>query len=74
MLDHSGKDINSHLYTHFIETGHQTLEISNYRIIGNGYGNNWNKRKIVEALLIKEVKSILNKQDKWMPLKLFNLI
>ena len=33
VLDHNGKDINSHFYKHSIETGHQTLEISDYRII-----------------------------------------
>ena len=53
MLDHTGKDVNSHLYKHFTETGHQTLEISDYRIIGIGYGNNWKKWKIAKALLIK---------------------
>ena len=72
VLDHTRKDINSHLYKHSVETGHQTLEISDYRIIANGYGNNWNKRKIAEALLIKELKPTLNKQDKSIPLKLFN--
>ena len=55
-----------------METGHQTLEISDNRIIRNGYGNNLNKRKIAEALLIKELKPTLNKQDKPIPLKLFN--
>ena len=30
VLDHTGKDINSHLYKHSIETGHQTLEICDY--------------------------------------------
>ena len=30
---HTRKYINSHLYKHSIETGHQTLEISDYRII-----------------------------------------
>ena len=74
VLEHIGKDINSHLYKHSIETGHQTLEISDYRIIGNGYKNNGNKRKIAEALLIKELKPTLNKQDKSIPLKLFNWI
>ena len=69
---HTRKYINSHLYKHSIETGHQTLEISDYRIIGNGYKNNGNKRKIAEALLIKELKPTLNKQDKSIPLKLFN--
>ena len=72
VLDHSGKDINSHLYKRSIETGDQTLEISDYRIIGNVYGNNWNKRKTAEAILIKELKPTLKKQDKSMPLKLFN--
>ena len=33
VLDHNGKDINSHFYKHSIKTGHQTLEISDYRII-----------------------------------------
>ena len=30
VLDHTGKDINSDLYKHSIETGHQTLEISDH--------------------------------------------
>ena len=72
MLDRTGKYINSHFYKHSIETGHQNLEISDYRIIGNGYGNNWNKRKIAKVILIKELKPILNKQNKSIPLKLFN--
>ena len=61
VLDHTGKDINSHLYKYSIETGHQTLEVRDYRIIRNGYGNDWKKRKIAEALLIKELKPTLNK-------------
>ena len=72
MLDHTGKVINRHLYKHSIETSHQALEISDYRIIGNGYGNNWKKWKIAEALLIEELKPTLKKQDKSIPLKLFN--
>ena len=69
--------MNSSIYTfifikHSVEKGHQTLEISNYQIIGNGYGNNWNKQKKAEALLIKKLKPTLNKQDKSIPLKLFN--
>ena len=45
---------------------------SYYRIIRNGYQNNWKKRMIAEALLIKELKPTLNKLDKSIPLKLFN--
>ena len=72
VFDYTGKDVNSHLYKHFIETGHQTLEISDFRTIGNGYGNNWKKRRIAEALLVKEIKPTLNKQDKSIPLKHLN--
>ena len=74
VLDRTGKYINSHFYKRTIETGHQNLEIRDYRIIGNGYGNNWNKRKIAKVILIKELKPILNKQNKSIPLKLFNWI
>ena len=74
VLDHTEKDINSHLYKHSVETCHQTFDISDYRIIRNGYENNWNKRKIPEAILIKELKPTINKQDKSIPLKLFNWI
>ena len=63
VLGHTGKDINSHLYKHSIEAGHETLKISDYRIIGNGYLNNWKKQKIAEALLIKELKPTLNKHS-----------
>ena len=70
VLYHTGKDINSHLYKHSIETGLLTLEINDYQIIRNLYENNWNKQKIAEAPLVKELRPTLNKQDKSM--KLFN--
>ena len=40
VFDHTGKDVNSHLYKHSVETGYQTLEINDYRIMENRYGNN----------------------------------
>ena len=72
VLDNTKKDINSHLYKHSIEADHQSLKISDYRIIGNGYLSNWKEQKIAEVLLIKELKPTLNKQDKLIPLELFN--
>ena len=30
VLDQTGKDINSHLYKHSVETGYQTLEVNDY--------------------------------------------
>ena len=54
------------LYVHSIKTGHQTLEIiTELSEMDMGM-------KIAEALLIKELKPTLNKQDKSIPLKLFN--
>ena len=32
-------------------------------MIGNGYGNNWKKRKRAESLLMKDLKPTLDKQD-----------
>ena len=48
------------------------LEALDYKIVGTGYRNNTMKRKLSEALLMKELKPILNKQEKSLPLKLFN--
>ena len=59
VLDHAGRDHNSHLFKHSIESGHPVLDMSNYRIVEKGYKNNVRKRKIAEALLIKEMKPIL---------------
>lgn len=41
-------------------------------MIRNGYGNNWKKEKIAGALLTKKLKPTLNKQDKFIPLKIYN--
>ena len=70
--DHTGKDVHSHLFKHAVESGHKVLNVTNYSIIGKGYGNNIKKRKIAEALLIKEIKSTLNRQDQSIALRLFN--
>ena len=72
IVDHTGRDTNSHLQKHSIESGHKLLESVDYKIIGTGYRNNIMKRKLSEALFIKELKSTLNKQEKYLPLKLFN--
>ena len=72
IVDHTGRDINSHLLKHSIESAHKSLEAVDYKIIGTGYRNNTMKRKLSEALFIKELKPTLNKQEKSLPLKLFN--
>ena len=70
--DHSGKDLHSHLFKHTVESGHKVLNVTNYSIIGKEYRNNTRKRKIAEALLIKEMTITLNRQDHSIALKLSN--
>ena len=70
--DHTGKDVHSHLFKHAVESGHEVLDVTNYSIIGKGYGINIKKRKIVEKLLIKEIKPTRNRQGQSIALRLFN--
>ena len=72
VVDHTGKDANSHLLKHSIESGHKPLEALDYKIIGTGYCKNTMRRKLSEALFIKELNPTLNKQEKLVPLKPFN--
>ena len=46
--------------------------ILSFKINGNGFKNNSFKRKVSEALLIKQIKPSLNVQEKSIELKLFN--
>ena len=68
-MRYSGRDIQSHLNKH-IETGHETLDIKDYKVIGNRYRNTIFKQKIAEAF--KELKPTINMQEKSVQLKLFN--
>ena len=70
-MDHAGRDHNSYLFKHSIESGHPVLDMNNHKIIEKGYKNNVRKRKIAEALQMKEMKPTLNKQDNSVELKLF---
>ena len=72
IVDHTGKDTNSHLLKHSIESEHKPLEAVNCKIIGTEYRKNNKKRKLSEALFIKELKPTVNKQENSAPLKLFN--
>ena len=53
-------DTNSHLLKHSLESGHKPLEAIDYKIIGTGYRKNTIKRKLSEALFIKELKPTPN--------------
>ena len=55
-----------------MESGHKPLEITDYKITDAGYCKNTMKRKLFEALFIRELRPTLNKKEKHVPLKLFN--
>ena len=72
IIDHAGRDSNSYVYKHCIETSHRSPDISDFKIIDINFCKNVFKCKIAEALLIKQLKPTLNKQEKSIELKRFN--
>ena len=72
IIDHNGRDIKSHIFKHSSEKCRQHFYTSSFKIIGNGFNNSSFKRKVSEALLIKQIKPSLNVQEKSIALKMFN--
>ena len=72
IIDHNGRDQKSHIFKHSSEKCRQHFHTNSFKIIGNGFKNNSFKRKVSEALLIKQIKPSLNVQEKSIELKLFN--
>ena len=57
---------------HSIESGHNEVSEVDFQVIGKGYRHNSRRRKIAEALFIKDKRPSLNIQEKSIPLQLFN--
>ena len=72
IIDHSGRDDQSHLYLHAEKTRHEDVNINHFEILSNGYKNNKFKRKLAEALHIKHERPTLNVQEQSVLLLLFN--
>ena len=70
IIDHNGRDQKSHIFKHSSEKCRQHFHTNSFKIIGNGFKNNSFKRKVSEALLIKEIKPSLNIQEKSIELKI----
>ena len=70
--DHCGKDKQSHLLSHALNNNDKTEDLKDFKIIDSSYHNNRFKRKISEALYIKQYKSSLNTQEQSVQLKHFN--
>ena len=66
--DNNGTDFNSHLLKHALENNHRYVSEKYPKIIGNGLRRNNRKRKVAEALLIRELKI----QDQPVLLQLFS--
>ena len=69
--EHNSKDKKSHVLIHSKKTKHRRVFLQNVKILGSGYWTNF-RRKISEALYIKELKPDLNVQKEAYKLKLFN--
>ena len=69
--DHNGRDKNSHILKHTMESGHNPIVMDNVKIINKNFANYY-KRKVSEAIFIKKKKPPLNVQDISVPLKLLN--
>ena len=60
------------MFKHSVEKEHEEVTQSDFEIIGSHFNNNRLKRKIAEALLIKEKRPTLNVQGQSIELKLLN--
>ena len=72
IIHHSGRVQNSHLFEHCCCKNHPNTSKTDIKIITSGFKNNYCRRKIAEALLIKQIKPSLNIQEKSYELKLFS--
>ena len=69
--DHNKRDKKSHLLLHARDQNHTHVWQNDFQIIGSNYKNG-TKRKISEALFIRQLKPSLNKKEKSFPLHLYN--
>ena len=70
MIDHNGRDKNSHILKHQIEKDHPCSQHKNFKIISSGFRNNTKERKLSEALWINTLRPSSYKQEKSIPLKI----
>ena len=70
--DHCGKDKQSRLLKHALISNHPVVDLKDLKIIDKNYHGNKYKRKISEALYIKQYQPLLNAQEHSVQLKLFN--
>ena len=59
VLEHAGKDKKSHMLQHNLQSGHPSVSLNEFKILGKGFNNNRVKRKISENLLINQYRPTL---------------
>ena len=69
--DHRGKDKKSHIFQHTKATKHPCANKKNFVILAKNYENR-RKRRLAEAMFIRDLKPTLNKQKDSYKLVLFN--
>ena len=72
IIDHNCRDQKLHIFKHSPEKFHQHFHTNSFKITGNGLKKSSFKRKVSQALLIKQMKPSLNVREKSIELKLFN--
>ena len=73
VLNQSERDKNFQILKHQIEKEHPFPQYEDFKVISSGFRNNTKKRKLSEALWINTLRPSLKKQEKSIPLKLFNV-
>ena len=57
--EHAGEDKKWHMSQHILQSGHPSVSLNEFKILGKGFNNNRVSSKI-EALLIKQYRPTLN--------------
>ena len=70
--DYGEWDTKSHVVKHISEKEHVEVTQEDFKIISSHFKNNRLKRKIAEALLMKQKRPSLNVQGQWVELKLLD--
>ena len=71
VLEHAGKDKKSHMLQHNLQSGHPSVSLNEFKILGKGFNNNRVKRKISKALLIRKYRPTLNTEENSISFELF---
>ena len=68
LIHHNRRDKKLHLYKDSPESNYPSVAMSEFKLIGSNFQNQKFKTKISESLLIRELRSSLDKQELSIPL------